>query len=393
MLRFKKPDGSEYPAWDNKKISEFTSVFSASRVHKEEWQTEGIPFWRSSDVMAFHQNKKNNMGEVFISRELYERLSAKSGKIMKDDILITGGGSIGMPYIVPEDDSMYVKDADLLCIRKSSTHYTKYLFHFFMSEGFRKYLAEINHKGSIAHYTITQINETSIPLPCIEEQQKIADCLSSVDAVIADYEAQVENMQNQKKGVMQKLFSQEVRFKADDGGEYPAWEEKTIGECCDILDSKRKPITKQYREKGPYPYYGATNIQDYVSGYLFDEPLVLMAEDGGPFNDYLNKPIAQWAEGKFWVNNHAHVLRPYGNRKFMFYVLVHKDIRNYINNPGRGKLNQEDMRKIAVPQPCLEEQQKITDCLSAFDNAIEDLQKTVEHWKNIKKGLLQQLFA
>ena len=237
MLRFKKVNGADYPEWEYKKISEFTSVFSASRVHKEEWQAEGVPFWRSSDVMAFHQNRKNNMGEAFISKELYEQLSAKSGKIMKDDILITGGGSIGMPYIVPEDDSMYVKDADLLCIRKSSSHNSKYLFHFFMSEGFRKYLTEINHKGSIAHYTITQINDTNIPLPCLEEQQKIADCLSSVDAVIADYEAQVENMQNQKKGVMQKLFSQKVRFKVDDGSEYPEWQQAVLRElCCEMSD-------------------------------------------------------------------------------------------------------------------------------------------------------------
>lgn len=205
-VRFKKDDGSDYPEWNYSAIDEFTSVFSASRVHKEEWQSDGVPFWRSSDVMAFHQKRKNNMGEAYISKELYEKLSAKSGKIMKDDILITGGGSIGMPYIVPIDDAMYVKDADLLCIRKSNTHNSAYLFHYFMSEGFRRYLTEINHKGSIAHYTITQVNNTIVPLPHPDEQKKIADCLSAFDDAIDDLQKTVEHWKNIKKGLLQQLF-------------------------------------------------------------------------------------------------------------------------------------------------------------------------------------------
>ena len=100
------------------------------------------------------------------------------------------------------------------------------------------------------------------------------------------------------------------------------------------MDSKRKPISKENRVLGKYAYYGSTNIQDYINEYLFDEPLVLLAEDAGPFDDFWNKAIAQFATGKFWVNNHAHVLRPHENRKYLFYSLEHRDIRVYINNPS-----------------------------------------------------------
>ena len=216
-LRFKREDGTEYPTWTKTKIGSLTKIFSASRVHREEWQTEGIPFWRSSDVMSFHQHKENPMGRAFITKELYDELSSKSGKMMKDDILITGGGSIGVPYLISNNEPLYVKDADLLCIQKSDNHYSIFLYQFFWSPSFRNYLNVISHKGTIAHYTITQINETPITLPCLEEQQKIADFLSAVDEIIAQSQAEVQNLEKQKKAAMQKIFSQEVRFKREDG--------------------------------------------------------------------------------------------------------------------------------------------------------------------------------
>lgn len=214
-----------------------------------------------------------------------------------------------------------------------------------------------------------------------------------IDTVIEKQKETVSAWEERKKGVMQKLFSQEVRFKADDGSDFPEWEEKKLGECCDILDSKRKPISKENRVLGKYAYYGSTNIQDYINEYLFDEPLVLLAEDAGPFDDFWNKAIAQFATGKFWVNNHAHVLRPHENRKYFFYSLEHRDIRVYINNPSRGKLNQEDMVKIPMYIPCLAEQQKIADCLSSLDEVIEKQKATLAAWEELKKGLLQQMFV
>ena len=116
-----------------KKIGELTRVFSAARVHKNEWTTEGVPFYRSSDVISKFNGVENSRGKAYISFDLYKKLSEKSGKIMKDDILITGGGSIGIPYIVPTNDPIYVKDADLLCIQKSDKFNSRFLYHYFLS--------------------------------------------------------------------------------------------------------------------------------------------------------------------------------------------------------------------------------------------------------------------
>lgn len=169
-----------------KKIGELTRVFSASRVHKNEWKNTGVPFYRSSDIISFFYRVENNRGKVFISNELYCNLSNRSGKFQKEDILITGGGTIGIPYIVPNDDPIYVKDADVICIKKNKYVISKFLYYYFLSTNFKEYLLSITNNAAIAHYTISQIEKTPIPVPPLEEQERIVSILDRFDALCND---------------------------------------------------------------------------------------------------------------------------------------------------------------------------------------------------------------
>lgn len=184
-------NGSSYPeirfkgftdAWEQRKFSELTEIRSASRVHKEEWQSSGVPFYRSSDVMAALNGTENE--KAFISEELYEKLSAVSGKLEKGDVLVTGGGSVGKPYIVPNNEPLYTKDADLLWIKNNENLDPYFVYTFFFSPTFTDYLNSVSHVGTIAHYTITQLGETPITLPCVSEQQKIGDYFRNLDSLI-----------------------------------------------------------------------------------------------------------------------------------------------------------------------------------------------------------------
>ena len=166
-----------------KTLGEITRIFSASRVHKNEWTTSGVPFYRTSDVISIFNGVKNSRDAAFISNELYETLSSKSGKIQKNDILVTGGGTIGIPYIVPTDEPLYFKDADLLCIKKSKTLNSKFLYHYFLTTKFRIYLENISHNSTIAHYTISQITKTPVPVPPLEEQARIVAILDKFDTL------------------------------------------------------------------------------------------------------------------------------------------------------------------------------------------------------------------
>ena len=149
-----------------------------------------------------------------------------------------------------------------------------------------------------------------------------------------------------------------------------------LEEICDILDSRRIPITASDRKPGPYPYYGANGIQDYVSDYIFDDELVLLAEDGGNFGSK-EKPIAYRVSGKCWVNNHAHVLKPKDmlDVDYLCYSLMFYDVSGLVNGATRQKLTQADMRKMEIPLRPMSEQKRIT----AVINKVSDLISLRKH--------------
>ena len=140
-----------------------------------------------------------------------------------------------------------------------------------------------------------------------------------------------------------------------------------LEECCEILDSIRVPITASERKEGPYPYYGANGIQDHVADYLFDDELVLLAEDGGNFGSK-DRPIAYRVSGKCWVNNHAHVLKPKEGLDvdYLCYSLMFYNTEGLVNGATRQKLTQAAMRKMTIPWINLEEQKQVVKKLNSI---------------------------
>ena len=158
-----------------------------------------------------------------------------------------------------------------------------------------------------------------------------------------------------------------------------AWEQRKLGECAEFLDTQRKPLEGAKRVSGPYPYYGASGIVDYVDGYLFDEELVLLSEDGANITDR-NYPVCFLAAGKYWVNNHAHVLKilPENENNFICNSLERKDYTQYNTGMAMPKLNKEVCKSIPVECPSYEEQKKIGDYFRNLDHLI-----TLHHRKLI----------
>ncbi|MDA9944794.1 restriction endonuclease subunit S [Paracoccaceae bacterium] len=178
----------------------------------------------------------------------------------------------------------------------------------------------------------------------------------------------------------------------------PGWEVKTLGELCEILDRLRKPITKRNRVSGPYPYYGATGVLDHVEGYLFDEMLVLLGEDGAKWEPGANSAFS--IEGKTWVNNHAHVMRP--NREilddnWLIYYLNFSDLMPYVSGMTVPKLNQGSLREIPIPLPPLDEQKRIVSILDeafeGLDRARENAEANLKSARELFESGLDALFA
>ena len=146
---------------------------------------------------------------------------------------------------------------------------------------------------------------------------------------------------------------------------------KKLDEVCEILDSQRVPITASERKAGQYPYYGANGVQDYVADFIFDDELVLLAEDGGNFGSK-ERPIAYRVSGKCWVNNHAHVLkpRPEIDVDYLCYALMFYDTTSLVNGATRQKLTQAAMRQMKIPFRSMKEQKTIVQKISAAASLI-----------------------
>ena len=166
-----------------------------------------------------------------------------------------------------------------------------------------------------------------------------------------------------------------------------------LEECCEILDSMRIPITASNRQEGPYPYYGANGIQDYVAEYIFDDELVLLAEDGGNFGSK-TRPIAYRVSGKCWVNNHAHVLKPKAGLDvdFLCFSLMFYNTDGLVNGATRQKLTQATMRKMQIPDLPLEEQKEIVNQLNTIV-AIKDMRnRELQRLDELIKARFVELF-
>ena len=164
--------------------------------------------------------------------------------------------------------------------------------------------------------------------------------------------------------------------------------------CCEILDSMRVPITASDRKEGPYPYYGANGIQDHVADYIFDDELVLLAEDGGNFGSK-ERPIAYRVSGKCWVNNHAHVLKPKEGLDvdYLCYSLMFYNTDGLVNGATRKKLTQATMRKMLIPMRGVNEQTVIVEKLKTIQRIIEKRTEEIQRLDELIKARFVELFG
>lgn len=167
-----------------------------------------------------------------------------------------------------------------------------------------------------------------------------------------------------------------------------------LGEVCEVLDSKRVPITAANRVSGQYPYYGANGVQDYVADYIFDDELVLLAEDGGNFGSK-EKPIAYRVSGKCWVNNHAHVLKPKAviDVDYLCYSLMFYDVSGLVNGATRQKLTQSDMRKMEIPLRTMVEQKNIVCRLNKLTELISLRKQQLAKLDELVKARFVEMFG
>ena len=387
-LRFPEFKGE----WEEKKLSDFMTRLTRKNSNNESSRTLTIS---SVDGLI-------DQGEFF-KKQIASKDTSGYYLLKKGDFAYNKSYSVGYDYGSIKRLDRYedgVVSTLYICMSLTSDTNSDYLTHYFDSMKWNKSVSEISAEGARNHGLLNIPTEAFFQTkhylaPTLAEQQKIADFLSNVDSIITAETKILNTLKKKKKALMQKLFTQQLRFKSADGTDFPAWEEKKLGECVEILDSQRKPIESKERanRKGEYPYYGASGIIDYIDDYLFEGESILLGEDGANIINR-NSRLAFIATGKYWVNNHAHIMKANADNLnyFICEYLESLDYSKICAGSAQPKLTQDVIRNLTIKAPCKEEQQKIADCLSSLDSLIQTQQKVVTTWQQRKKALLQQMF-
>ena len=204
-LRFKDDNGKPYPDWEEKKLGEVASICSSKRVLQEDWKEQGVPFYRTREIISLGENIKFR-SPIFIEEKLYQSLKSKYGVPMEGDILVSGVGTIGRTYIVKKTDKFYFKDGNVLWIQPEESISSSFLDHSFKTRYIRKQLSDNASITTVATFTIDGARKTIVKLPTLPEQTKIANFLSTLDQKIEQIDTQITQTQTFKKGLLQQMF-------------------------------------------------------------------------------------------------------------------------------------------------------------------------------------------
>lgn len=412
-LRFKADDGSEFPAWEKKTLGDI--VERVTRKNRDN-QTD-VPLTISS------------LDGLVDQRDYFKKTVAS--KDMSGYFLLQNGEfAYNKSYSVGFDYGS-IKRLDRYPCGALSTLYicfglkpnvdidSDYLTHYFDSQKWNSEVAVICAEGARNHgllnVSTSDFFDINIMSPSLPEQRKIADFLSAVDAVIAAQQAEVDAWEQRKKGVMQKLFSQEVRFKADDGSDFPDWEEKTLGEEGQFyggLSGKGKDdfdcgngrfVTYMNVYKNTFASrnamgrvkVGDTEKQNKVryGDILFTQSSETVDEVGlSSVYLYNDEPYLNSFCMGYRFNNLDNVCP-----EFIGYCMRSNEIRKSIMLMGQGisriNLGAKRLATVKYKIPSLSEQRKIADCLASMDEAIQKSKDELAKWQELKKGLLQQMFV
>ena len=207
-------NGSSYPKirfkgftdpWEQRKLGDMMNVTSVKRIHQSDWTDSGVRFLRARDIVAAAKNEEPD-DYLYISKEKYEEYSALSGKVGVSDLLVTGVGTIGVPYLVRNLEPLYFKDGNIIWFQNSDKIDGKFLFYSFSAEQIQGFINESAGIGTVGTYTIESGKKTPISLPNQIEQAKVGEFFQQLDNLITLHQRELEKLQNIKKSMLEKMF-------------------------------------------------------------------------------------------------------------------------------------------------------------------------------------------
>ena len=386
-LRFK---GYE-DAWEQRKLGIDINVTSVKRVHQSDWETEGVPFYRARDIVS--EFKGEEISEpIFVSKKTYEEFSRISGKVQADDLLVTGVGTIGVPYLVKSNNPLYFKDGNVIWIQNNKKLNGYFLFYTFITNPIQNFIRESAGTGTVGTLTIETCKRIPVFIPGKREQIAVGEFFQSLDNLITLHQRKYDALKSMKKTLLSKMFPKngedvpEIRFKEFTD----AWEQRKLGE---IVLSEIKGSAKAEMIGGDTPYL-ETN---YLNG---GECLFVDSENNVDTDDV----IVLWDGSQAGTVYHGFsgalgsTFKAYKTKclgLFIFQQLKknQQTIYDKYRTPNIPHVIKTFKDEYDVMLTSEEEQNEIGRYFQQIDHLITLHQRKLDELKNIKKTLLQQMFV
>lgn len=350
------------------------------------YKTEGIPIITSGFVTNGFFKADNY---IYVTEEKFEkekRSAVKGGDIVMAKI----GARCGASAILPLEHNEGILSGNALKISVDIGRFSSYFIWLKLLDLHNNFKLDVlKTVGAQPAISISNLKKFCISVPRLQEQEKIASFLTAVDEKINFLQKKKKGLEQYKKGVMQQLFSQKLRFKKEDGSDYPDWEEKKLGDLCSIKTGKLD--ANAMVENGDYRFY--TCAKDYyrIDQYAFDTEALLISGNGA------NVGYIHYYKGKFNAYQRTYVLDSFvQNIQYIKYFLdknLYERIRNEKKEGNTPYIVLGTLKEMVIAVPNLMEQTKISNFLNNIDNKITFVETQLGNTKQFKKGLLQQMFV
>ena len=401
-------------AWEQRKLGDMMNVTSVKRIHQSDWTDSGVRFLRARDIVAAAKNEEPD-DYLYISKEKYEEYSALSGKVGVSDLLVTGVGTIGVPYLVRNLEPLYFKDGNIIWFQNSDKIDGKFLFYSFSAEQIQGFINESAGIGTVGTYTIESGKKTPISLPNQIEQAKVGEFFQQLDNLITLHQRKFEKLTNVKKSMLEKMFPQngssypEIRFK----GFTDPWEQRKLGDMMNVTSVKRihqsdwtdsgvrflraRDIVAAAKNEEPddYLYISKEKYEEYsaLSGKVGVSDLLVtgVGTIGVPYLVRNLEPLYFKDGNIIWFQNSDKI-----DGKFLFYSFSAEQIQGFINESAGigtvGTYTIESGKKTPISLPNQIEQAKVGEFFQQLDNLITLHQRKFEKLTNVKKSMLEKMF-
>lgn len=393
--------------WERRKVTELGEIYIGLVTTMTSHYTDhGALLIRNSDIKDGRFEFGDN--PIYLDDDFAKQNFSR--KHIVGDVITVHTGDIGTSAVITEKEAGSIGFATIVTRPNTDKILSDYLCSYLNTDAHKKFAINISTGDGRNNYNLKDYYECVVPVPSIAEQRKISECIKNVNFLITLHQRKCDKLEEYKKAMLQKIFSQELRFKREDGTEYSEWEEKKFGTTVLIERGGSPRPIKQYITNGDgynwvkigdAPEHGnyITHTEEKIkkSGLnktrqVFKGDLILSnsMSFGKPYIMAIDGCIH---DGWLLIRNNQNIY----NLKFLCYLLgtdyMLKQYQSLAGGSTVNNLNKELVSMTTVSVPCLEEQQKIADFLSALDEAISYAKQELNKWKELKKGLLQQMFV